>query len=444
MKRIAIAIFVLALSTAVLAQTQEPPAPVSGAPQAADNAEPSPAYEPTDRPLSGIQSQDIGTPSGSRNTLVPSFTFSGGWDSNAPRLTSSGQTQSSATTTLAGGLELNRETRSSQTSLGYNGGGQIYSASSDLNSQFHRFSVSQNFIVGRWGFLVADGLSYQKDAYTSFPSLLFPGLPGGPGAPGYQPGVPPGESIIGENVARINNTSSGQITYGFSRRTSLTANASYGLLHFFENADLLNTRQLSTGAGLDHKFGRNTIGVNYQLTKFSYENFPEKFDSHMVQLVFSHVLTGRWSFQAGGGPAIVVSDFAGFNRTQVYGSGHVGLMYHMPMTDLGLQYSRSVTNGSGALPGAVTDQVGLTIGKKLTKSLSFNGAGGYARNSGTFVNSRFNTINVGAGISRTVGRNATVSVGYSGQKQTGSQYSGLSRHSVVVSLNWRFRPIPVR
>ena len=439
MKRVAIILTMASVSIGMLGQSQAPPpSPVSGTLQ---QDSPTPTYESSNRPLSGVQNQDIGESSESRNTFVPNLTFAQGWDSNAPRVTGGNAEQSSGISTISGGFRLNRETNKNATSLGYTGGGQIYTVDSDLNSQFHRFDFSQTVVAGRWTFLVADGLSYQKDAFAGFPSLLFPGLPNGSGGTDFQPGITPGESIIGIAVGRLNNTASGQVTYGFSRATTLTSNFSYGLLHAFDDSGFLNNTQWQTGMGLDHKFGRDTLGVNYSFTRFGYDVFNQSFDSHTVQLAYSHILTGRWSFEVSGGPAFVVSNFGGFEITKVYGSGKVGFRYHMPKGDLGLQYSRSVTNGSGALPGAITDDVGVTLGRKLSRSLSANLSGGYARNSGTFVNSMFNTFNVGAGVTHTLGRYASVSMGYTGQRQTGSSYAGLTRHSAVVTFNWSFRPI---
>jgi hypothetical protein len=299
-------------------------------------------------------------------------------------------------------------------------------------------------LAGRWSFLLSDGFSYQKDAFAAAAPMLFPGVYFGPGGTFYRPGVTPGESIIGQNTPRINNSSTGQVTYGFSRATSLTTNFSYGVLHYLDSAVYLSNRQLSGGGGLDHRFGRDTLGLNYEFTRFSYDDIPVKFDSHTTQVVFSHVLTGRWSFEAGGGPSILVSDYSLYKMTRVYGSGHAALHYKVPMTDLTLRYGRSVTNGSGVLPGAITDDVGFMGNRGLSRATSVNFSGGYSRNSGVFVNSSFNTFYVGAGVSQKLGRYASVSFGYTGQRQTGSASSGLTRHSVLVSFKWSFRPIMLR
>ncbi len=440
MKCGALILFVSMLAAGAVAQTQSaPPAPVAGSVQ---DQPATPTYEPSDQPLSGVQSQDIGWSSESRNTLTPSLTVSGGWESNAPRFSSPTSQSGTGLVNLAGGLTLNRMTGPGNvTTLSYTGGGQLYTIDSNLDGNFQKMNFSQNMVLGRWSFLVADGLSYQKDAFASSAGLLFPGANLGSGGTPYRPGITPGESIIGQGVGRINNSASGQVTYGFTRQTSLTSNFSYGVLHYLGDSVYLSNRQMEAGTGLDHKFGRNTIGVNYSFTRFSYDNFPITFDSHVAQLVFSHVLTGRWSFQAGGGPAIVASDYALFKTTSVYGSGQVALHYHLPESDLSLRYGRSVTNGSGVLPGAITDDIGFAGNHQFTRSMSVNLSGGYSRNSGAFVKSSFNTFYVGGGISQALGRYASVSLGYTGQRQTGTSYQSLARHSVLVSFRWNFRPI---
>jgi hypothetical protein len=437
MKRVAFIMIFAVIAT--LAVAQSAPAPVPAATGTPQEPQSTPTYEPSDRPLSGVQYQDIGISSESRNTLVPYFTVSTGWVSNAPRLANDFNVEGSGLTTLSGSVQLVRDSRNSLTTLAYTGGGQVYTLDSSLDSQFHRLDFSQRFIAGRWTVLFADGMTYQNDAFVSVPALLFPGLPGGGGL-GYKPGVTPNETIIGQNIPRINNTSSGQVTYGFSRATSFTANANYGLLHYFD-AGFLNTKQLGSGAGLDHKFGRSTIGVNYQFSRFTYDNFSEKFDSHAIQVMFSRVLTGRWSFQAGGGPSIVVTGFGPVTQTKIYGGATVGFSYHLPKYDIGIQYGRAVTNGAGVVPGAITDTLGLNLNRKLSRSITADLSGGYARNSGLFVNSGFNTFYVGAGLSHELGRYSTASIGYTLQRQTGTAYSGLTNQGVTATLRWGFRPI---
>ena len=440
MKHSVLVVFVIVVAIGVAAQVESPP---SAAASGSIQSQPAPGtYEPSNAPLSGVETQGIGTPFEGRNTLAPYISVSEGWTSNAPRtFSSSGGTESSGVTALSGGLTLDHSSAKNVTSLSYSGGGQIYTADSDLDSQFHSLEFAQSVVAGRWSFLATDALSYQKDAFASLPSLLFPGLFFGNGGVNFKPGFAPGESIIGQNIARINNVTGGQVTYGFSRKTTLTTNFNYGLLHYFEDTGLLNNRQFGGGMGLDHRFGRNTVGVNYNFTRFSYEGLPEAFDSHTAQVMFSHVLTGRMSLEVGGGPSVIVSNFANLKSTKVYGSGQVSLHYHMRLTDLSAQYGRSVTNGSGVLPGAVTDSIGLNASRKLGRSISANLSGGYARNSGTFVNSSFNTVYMGTGVSHEVGRYATASLGYSLQRQTGSSTADLTIQSVTVSLRWGFRPV---
>src|SRR5512146_1244666 len=394
MKHGVLILFLLILATTAVGQAQSAPpapaAPVSGSVQ--DQPTTPDSYEPANQPLSGVETQDIGLPSSARNTLIPTFTVSGGWDSNAPRLASSGSDSASGSAAFSGGLTLNRDYgKGNTTSLSYMGGEQLYTIDSELNSQFHRLFLEQTLVAGRWSFLVSDGLSYQKDAYANAPPMLFPGLYFGPGGTLFRPGVTPGESIIGQNTPRINNTSAGQVSYGFSRATALTASFSYGLLQYFDTNAYLSNRQMAAGGGLDHKFGRNTIGVNYSYSKFSYDDIPVKFDTHTVQLMYSHVLTGRWSFEVGGGPSIVVSNYAFLDSREVYGTGQAALHYHMPTSDWSVHYGRSVTNGSGVLPGAISDEVGVGASRQLRKSMTVNFSGGYARNSGAFTDSSFNT-----------------------------------------------------
>lgn len=439
MKPIAIIISIAVLATAALGQTGQTPAPAATG--TVQDASSTPTYEPTDTPLSGVQYQDIGISSSSRNTLIPFFTVSSGWTSNPPRLSQASNYDGSGVTSLSGSIQLLRDSKNNFTSLDYTGGGQIYTADSGLNGQFHKFDFTQRFIAGRWTFQVADGLTYQNDAFITAPALLFPGLPGFGGF-GYKPGVVPDESIIGQNIARINNGASGQVTYGFTRKTTFTSNFSYGILNYID-AGFLNSRQWNAGGGLDHKFGRNTVGVSYGLTRFSYDNYFEEFDSHNIQVNFSRVLTGRWSFQAGGGPSVVVTNFGPIKTTKIFGGATVGFTYHRNNSNIGIHYTRAVTNGAGVIPGAISDTIDVNLNRKLSRAVSANISGGYARNSGLYVNSGFNTFYLGAGLSRDLTRYTVASLGYTLQRQTGTAYPGLTNQGVTVSLRWGFRPIVI-
>jgi hypothetical protein len=97
--------------------------------------------------------------------------------------------------------------------------------------------------------------------------------------------------------------------------------------------------------------------------------------------------------------------------------------------------------------GATTDQLTVSGTRKLTRLWSGDAHVGFAHNRQTettpgIANPSFNTVYAGASAARPLGRNASVSLGYTAYVETSSNAGGTSftTHQISVGLGWHTRP----
>jgi hypothetical protein len=439
MKKYLLLMSIVLVAVGGVAQTEVPEPPVPTSTETAASS--APRYEDNVRPLSGVQNFDLGNRADRMNVLTPSFTLSESYGTN-PGLTfgADDPTVWGSTTNIGGSLRLARGDTRKLLSLSYGGSAQISGYNSDLNTQIHSLEFTQTVTAGRWTYLVGDTFTYQPNAFAANGAFLYPGSDAGTGST-IQPGIAPDTSILSQQNPQLNNTAIGQVTYGLSRASTVTGSFSYGILHYLEG-DFLDTRQLNATGGYDHRFGRNTVGVEYTYSKFMYENLVQNFDTNTVQMTYGRRLLGRFSIALGAGPTFRSANFGGISTHDVDVSGRASLRYAGNRTGLSLSYDRGVTGGSGVTAGAITDSLSASADRNLTPTLSGNFSIGFSKNKSDSVGAEFNNVTVGTGVSRSIGRYMSLSLGYRGQRQTGNNASSnLSTHSVVASFMWHFRPV---
>lgn len=440
MRKLVLAFSSILLVSVAFAQSTTPPAPpLSGTVNTAETTPP-PRYEDNVRPLGGVQNFDLGSRTELFNLLTTAFDFSQSYGTNPGLQTGTGgETAWGGTTNVGGTLQLMRTDTAQHFSLSYRGAAQLNSYNSDLNTQIHALHLSESINAGRWNYVLGNDLSYEPNAFGANPPIMFPGTDfvGG----GFRPGVGPDSTIFTEQNTRLTNTTVGQVTYGLSRISSLTANVSYGILHYTNN-DFLDTRQLTSTANYNHRFGRNTIGMGYTYSRFMYSAADENFDTHAAEFSYGRRVIGRVSIEVAAGPTFTRIHLGPISSLDITANARSTLKYVGTRTTLSLGYSRAVTAGSGITPGALTDNVYGTASRRLSQSVRVNLSVGYARNVGTESASTYNSVYAATDITRDIGRYLSMSLGYAGQRQTSDiGAANLSSHAAVVSLHWRFRPV---
>ncbi len=153
-----------------------------------------------------------------------------------------------------------------------------------------------------------------------------------------------------------------------------------------------------------------------------------------------------------GGPEITTLRIPiGSMTERISGSGSASLTYAFGRSDnVNLHYMHGVSGGSGVFDGASSDQVGVTLSKQLTRVWNSNTTFGYARNRQILSGSgspTYDTWLAGAGLSRSLGRMAYLSLGYQAQIQSTSAVAlgaNYTTQQVFLSFQWHTRPLVIR
>lgn len=399
-------------------------------------------------PLAGAENT-VSVGEGERNGLSVGLHVSQIIDSELPGSHDSGYAYGGS---ISGRFGIHLDSEHRRTALSYDGGAMLHGRVSQGNEHFHTFNFSQAIDVERWSFLLANDLNYASQ------STYGRGIPGSSNivtVPGQHiiPPLVPAQDVFIFNNPRLSDTSVGQAQYRFSRRNSMTAALSYGLLHYFESSRMDN-RQLGVSLGFDRKLSAlSTLALKYSYQHFSYESLGPAMDTHAPQLMYERRFSSRLSGQISLGPQLVSYSVAGpngFNRqTSILGSGSASLSYQTRPFGMALNYSRAVNGGSGLMNGARSDTVSGSLSRALGRQWRTALTGGYARSSGitqtTTVNSRF----AGTQVSRTIGRSVTLDFSYTMQSQSDAaadsgfpRFDGI-RHVFGIGFGWH-REQPLR
>jgi hypothetical protein len=240
------------------------------------------------------------------------------------------------------------------------------------------------------------------------------------------------------------------------------------VLRFFKS-NFLDLNDTTIQAGFNHHVTRNnTLALLYRLTAFRFSNVYQPIDEHVVQLAFGRQVTGRMSFQVAAGPELAFfRTVAGQTSTgaapptvvrskQLYWTLDSSVTYDIGRTVLKLGYGHSLTDGAGFLTGAVTDQGSGSIDTPLSRTLTAELIGGYARNRGLIqttqqpANEIYQDWFAGVTINHVLSRRASIFLNYQVQRQAtnfvcagiacGSEFT---RQLISVGLTGRLQARPI-
>ena len=440
-------------------QPEEKPKPAAKAigPIGADDQDPnqSPdALQPDNRPLTGIQQPTVGTPPDKHSYWVPGISYYNFIQSNGQ--TQGGGSGWSSTSYIAGNVSLIENWSRSQLMLNYSGGGNFSTDSAAGNGWFQQLGASQTFTWERWQLTILDDFSYLPQAQFGFGNgtgLSLPGIGGslGAGSTGLGGSFNPGGSIFSATGPRYSNAFGAQTNYLLTPRSSITVGGVYSLLRF-TNSGNVESNTYNANVGYNYQITReDTIGLVYRFGSFHFIGFPQAIGDHTIQAAYGRKITGRLALGLSGGPEITTYKLpqVGSTKTRyIGGSGNASLNYAVPRGSFSLNYSHGVTAGSGVFLGATTDQITAGATRKLSRVWSGDGHVGFAHNKNAetangLPNPSFNTVYVGASAARPVGRNASVSVGYTAYVETSNNVGGFSftTHQISLGLSWHTRPL---
>jgi hypothetical protein len=440
------------------AETPEnrPPKPAAGGiwqvQQEEQNQQDPGALQPDTRPLTGVQNPTLGNVVSEHSYWIPGIQY-GNTIQNDPW---------SITNYLTGNVSLLQDWRSAQLSLNYSGGGTFSTNSAQGNGFFHQLGFVQAFEWPRWQLQFLDQFSYLPESQFGFgggSNLGIPGIGGPLGPP--SPGIGgPNDTIFAARGPRYNNSFTTQVSYQLSPRSSVNAAGSYGILRYIDKGNI-DSNDVMANAGYNYQVTKkDTIGLSYRFSRFSYVGNLQEIDDHLISVAYGRKITGRIALQTYGGPEIAsfAKPLAKQNR-RISGAAGAALTYQLSKSILDVSYSHGVSGGSGVFVGAVTDQVRAGINRNFGRAWQARANFGYARNKGiggaqtiAAAGQSYNSWFGGGGVNRSLGPNASFSVGYTVRVQTtsvspcstGSCSSSATLHQIGMTLQWHTGPLVLR
>jgi hypothetical protein len=415
------------------------------------------ALQPDQTPLTGIQNATLGSPEIRHSYWVPGVQYSGTIQSGG--YSTSNSSSWLMNNYLIGNLSLLKAWSRSQLAINYSGGGFFSTNSTFGNGAYQQLALAQTFQWNRLVMQILDQFSYLPESAFGFGGGTNLGVAGvggsiGPTIPGMGISYTPNQSIYASFGPEYSNTAALQVTYATSPRGSITASGSYGILNFVDPGNVDNDTATGT-VGYNYTLTRaNSIGTFYRFSSYHFVGQPQAFGDNSFNIAFSRKLTGRMALQAFGGPDITTFRVpVGGQSSKVGANLGVNVTYGFKNGGLTGSYFHGLTGGSGVFTGSTVDQVNFGANHPLSRVWSGQANFGYAHNtavvsSGAPGSPTYNSWFFGGGVSRPLGRNATLAIAYnaniSGYSQSGcttsSCSSTLTTNYVTVNFQWHARP----
>jgi hypothetical protein len=308
--------------------------------------------------------------------------------------------------------------------------------------------VQQTFYEQKWSVRVADEFSYTPESTYGY------SVSSGLGTLSSSYAVSP-DTAPNQTIQTASGTISETIATGVERRSdgrsSVSFNASYGLLHF-TRPGFLDSDEIKLGTGYNYAFDRrNLMSLNYEFSQFGFNNAgTSDIDVHSVLLFYQRRMSRRLSFAASLGPQLTQYRPALGQAASFYGSGWI--RYGLRKTELVASYSHSVTGGSGILPGATTDSAQLSLGHEAVRKWRGMLTLGYAHNKALSLgpqtaNSQYNSGFLNLELNRSLRSGFWLYMMYNLQQSPLQCEPGVCnndwRHIVGIGVRWQHKPIPI-
>jgi hypothetical protein len=318
-----------------------------------------------------------------------------------------------------GSIDLRRLWSNYDLSLDYLGGVGYYAVRGVGLKQIQELGAAQKINWKRGNLAVRDAFSYQPEG--TFGSSY--GAVGATGAGLAGENVFFGGTGLGTlgDVPRIMNLTVADAVESLTPKSTITAAAGYGFVHFLQNEpgttlSFIGDSQVSGQVGYSRLLGHHDQGAlvyGYQHFHFS---TGVDFHSHIIQLMWGHRISGRMDFLASAGPQFTqinglqtpvaattqnlnnpactdtptqqgLEVVCPTNDLRISAAGRGSLRYRFPRLELSLTYDHFLTNGSGFFAGAESDVVRFSASRPLNRVWSVVTDIGYSRNSRVLSNS---------------------------------------------------------
>jgi hypothetical protein len=393
MRTIRLALLVFGMSVCAAAQNSSQSQPATTpAPAFGQNA---PVLSPENPPVSGLDEPGLELHTASRSFVSPALQVSESADTNGGNKVGNPSGLES-TTRVLGAVDLQQFWPKSDLLLEYLGGGAFYSSPYEAK----QLQAAGLEAVTRWRtgqVTLRDAFSYLPDG--SFYIGTFGGAPGlglasGSMGIGTQGGALPGALSNGQigsvgNIPRLANTAILDAVQALSPVSAITVAGGFSNAHFYDSANcsipgntcLINSDQVTIEGGYSHLLSRHDqIGAVYAFQLFQFpQNTGGQIYNHIVNLRWSHTISGRMSLIAGAGPQYTDLQEGGA-ITHWSLSARVQLRYKFAHSSMVASYEKFTSAGSGFFAGANTQAARLGYTRRLGRTWDFFGDLSYSHN----------------------------------------------------------------
>lgn len=361
----------------------------------------------------------------------------------------------SHSTDLTGDIAYTSKSTVRPFSLLFAGGVILANQSGQGTSTFWNIAASQAYITRHWVFSISDSFSFLPQSPTT-------GLSGIAGVgdlgafPVQSPTAGPAGGILTTSGDRIGNGLSGSVERQLAPNTSISGTGSWGILHYLDNSDGqgLDSTQVSGAVALNQRLdARSSVSVDavystYYFTGPRSGSDEPDFATRGINLSYQRVLSRSFSASVSVGPQWVSSSNSALIPSALNLAVSAGLSYGYRNTHASVGYTRGVNNGSGVLPGALSDSisgsVGHTYGRNWVASLS----AAYTHTSGLTqissidglvpTNEVFNTVFGGGQVTRRISTHFSGYVSYTAQSQSTNEFNFQAAPNVLNGTSQTF------
>jgi hypothetical protein len=459
MRTIRLALLVFGMSICAAAQTSDQSQPGTTPAPAPAFGQNAPVLNPENPPVSGLDEPRLELLTASRSFVSPALQVSESANTNGGNQL--GNTGLESVTHVLGALDLQQFWPKSDLFLEYLGGGAFYGSPYAVK-QLHAVGLQA---VTRWRtgqVTLRDAFSYLPDG--SFTVGTFGGVPGlglatggGTGMTGGAlPGIGNGQLGSVANIPLLANAAILDAVQALNPVSAITVAGEFSNAHFYDPTNtLLNSDQITIQGGYSRLLSRHDqIGGVYGFQLFQFpQNTGGQIYNHVFNVRWSHTLTGRMSFIAGGGPQYTdLQQGVELKRWSV--SGRVQLRYKFAHSWMAASYEKFTSPGSGFFAGADTQAVRLGYTRPLGRTWDFYGDLGYSHNKnlqlgfGGVNAASYNEGSAGATFRKHIGRSYDLFAAYRFSEvafDTSVTFGGTSgriaqQHVGSVGVEWHPRP----
>ncbi len=370
-------------------------------------------------------------------------------------------------TRLLGSLDLTRIWSRYTFIADYVGGASFASDSWSQPSQVHALTAAQRYVWRTGQLQLNDCMTYLPEGAFGYSGLNGAGgsgaLGGGAGCGGFGGGGSFGS--LGSNP-RLTNGTTLDLRESLNPRSSVTAAVGYTFTDFMgigRNSSTnplgtTNSRQESAQVGYSRVLNHfDQLGLQYGFEQFQFPLVAAgKIDSHTVEVLYEHAVSGRMQLILSAGPQWIVSHpLVGGSTNKIDATAHAMLRYRFPRESVALSYNRHTTAGSGIQLGSETDDVRATLGRPLTRLWTSSIDAGYSHHTalqpaaGSAIAGSYQTGFGGGGLTRRIGRYLSLQLHYQYTYELFNKNNpqiaagqNFNRHIGDITLSWR--PAPIR